>query len=164
MSSIQSQFIDLKAHHERYRAIDPQTTLKNSANGKVVFIAGASKGIGQATAVAFAEAGAKAVYLTARSEEALQETQSLVKAANPETTCAYSICDVTDPAQVEASVADCVTQFDAIDVADANAGYLGPWVAIGESDPRKSQQWSSYSGVFYWRAICHARSVRLPNV
>ncbi len=135
MSSIQSQFLDLTAHHARYDAIDPQTTLKDSAKGKVIFIAGASKGIGQATATAFAEAGARAVYLTARSEEALKETQQRVQQANPETQCAYAVCDVTDAKQVEAAVADCVAQFGGIDVADANAGYLGPWVKIGESDP-----------------------------
>lgn len=135
MSSIQTQFLDLTSHNTRYDAIDPQTTLKNSATGKVVFIAGASKGIGQATAVAFAEAGAKAVYVTARTEEALKETQRLVKAANPDTDCAIAVCDVTDASQVEAAVDDCVAQFGALDVADANAGYLGPWVKIGESDP-----------------------------
>jgi len=135
MSSIPTQFLDLTAHHDRYDAIDPQSALKDSAAGKVVFIAGASRGIGQATAVAFAQAGAAAVYLTARSEDALQETQSRVAQANPETRCAFSVCDVTDAAQVAAAVADCVAQFGGIDVADANAGYLGPWVKIGESDP-----------------------------
>jgi len=135
MSSIQTQFLDLTSHNARYDAIDPRTTLKGSATGKVVFIAGASKGIGQATAVAFAEAGAKAVYITARSAPALIETQKLVQKANPNTQCAYAVCDVTDAAQVQAAVDDCVAQFGAIDVADANAGYLGPWVKIGESDP-----------------------------
>ena len=135
LSSIQSQFLDLTAHHARYDAIDPQSALKASAAGKVVFIAGASKGIGQATAVAFAEAGAKAVYLTARSQDALKETQNLVKKANPATKSAFAVCDVTDASQVTAAVQDCVAQFGAIDVADANAGYLGPWVKIGESDP-----------------------------
>ena len=135
MSSIQSQFLDLTTHHARYDAIDSQSALKDSAAGKVIFIAGASKGIGQATATAFAEAGAKAVYLTARSEGALQDTQNLVKKANLDTQCTYSVCDVTDAKQVEEAVRDCVAQFGGIDVADANAGYLGPWVKIGESDP-----------------------------
>jgi len=135
MSSIQDQFPDLGAHHAVYEAIDPKSGLKDSASGKVVFIAGASRGIGQATAIAFAEAGAKAVYLTARSEDALQETQALVSKANPQTQCAYAICDVTSAEQVEAAVADCVAKFGSIDAADANAGYLGPWVKIGESDP-----------------------------
>lgn len=135
MSSIQSQFLDLTAHHNRYEAIDPKSALKNSAEGKVIFIAGASRGIGQATAVAFAEAGAKAVYITARTETALKETQALLRAANPETLCSYSICDVTKAAEVETAVDDCVASFGGIDAADANAGYLGPWVKIGESNP-----------------------------
>ena len=135
MSSIQSQFLDLTAHHARYDAIDPRSALKGSAADKVVFIAGASRGIGQATAVAFAEAGARAVYLTARSAGALEETRNLVVKANPETRCAFSVCDVTDATGVEAAVADCVAQFGGIDAADANAGYLGPWTKIGESDP-----------------------------
>lgn len=135
MSSIQSQFLDLSAHHSKYEAIDPHSALKESALNKVIFISGASRGIGQATAVAFAEAGARAVYLTARSEDALKETQALVGQANPETQCVYSICDVTSEAQVEASVKDCVEKFGGIDAADANAGFLGPWTKIGKSDP-----------------------------
>lgn len=135
MSSIQTQFLDLTARNDRYEAIDPRGALKDSASGKTVFIAGASRGIGQATAVAFAKAGAKAVYLTARTESALKETQVLVKAANPETQCVYAVCDVTVASDVDAAVADCAAQFGGIDVADANAGFLGPWIKIGESDP-----------------------------
>lgn len=136
MSSIQNQFLDLTAHHDVYPAIDPKGSLAGSATDKVVFIAGASRGIGQATAVAFARAGARAIYLTARSEEALMQTRALVLEANPETQCAFSVCDVTIAGEVEAAVADCFARFGAIDAADANAGYLGPWVKIGESDPK----------------------------
>ena len=135
MSSIQTQFLDLTARHDTYEAIDPNTALKGSAADKVIFIAGASRGIGRATAVAFAAAGARALYLTARSEAALEETRAAMEAANPETLCAVAVCDVTNAAQVEAAVADCVARFGGIDAADANAGYLGPWVKIGESDP-----------------------------
>lgn len=135
MSSIQSQFLDLAVRHSRYPAIDPRSALKDSARDKVIFITGASRGIGQATAVAFAEAGARAVYLTARSEDALEATRALVGRANPETQCAYSVCDVTSAAAIEAAVADCAARFGGIDAADANAGYLSPWTKIGESDP-----------------------------
>jgi NAD(P)-dependent dehydrogenase (short-subunit alcohol dehydrogenase family) len=135
MSSLQTQFLDLTARHDRYAAIDPRSALRHSAEDKVVFIAGASRGIGQATAIAFAEAGARAVYLTARTKAALMETQALVGQANPATRCALLACDVTRAADVEAAVADCVGIFGGIDVADANAGYLGPWVKIAQSDP-----------------------------
>jgi NAD(P)-dependent dehydrogenase (short-subunit alcohol dehydrogenase family) len=135
MSSIQTQFLSLTTHKNTYDAIDPKGALTDSAVGKVVFIAGASRGIGQATAVAFAQAGARAVYLAARSTAALQETRALVLAANPNTKCALKACDVTIAADVEAAVADCLAQFGALDVADANAGFLGPWTKIGASDP-----------------------------
>ena len=92
MSTMQSQFLDLTARHDRYGEIDPLTTLSNSAAGKIVFIAGASRGIGQATAVAFAQAGAEAVFITA---DALKETQILIQAANPNTRCAYGLCEFT---------------------------------------------------------------------
>ncbi len=135
MSSLQNQFPNITERHTVYDAIDPTTTLKGSMTDKVVFIAGASRGIGQMTAVAFAQAGAKAVYITARNEQALQDTLAKVHAANPDTQCAYRVCDVTKAADVDAAVADCVAQFGGIDVADANAGYIGPWVKIAESDP-----------------------------
>ena len=129
------QFPNLTEHHDVYPEIDPSGHLKGSASGKVVFLSGASQGIGQATAVAFAKAGAAAVYITARSEQSLKETQGKVQEANPDTKCAYSICDVTDLLQVKAAIDDCVAKFGGIDVADANAGYCGKWVKIGESDP-----------------------------
>lgn len=135
MSSIQTQFPDLAARHSLYDAIDPKGALAGSAEGKVVFISGASRGIGQATAVAFAQAGARAVYLSARTEVALEETRALLLSANPETRCAVRACDVTIAADVKAAVADCVVRFGALDVADANAGCLGPWTKIGLSDP-----------------------------
>jgi NAD(P)-dependent dehydrogenase (short-subunit alcohol dehydrogenase family) len=135
MSSIETQFLALTQHHARYDAIDPTSALRGSASGKVVFITGGSRGIGQATAVAFAEAGARAIYLTARSEQALEQTRDLVVRANPETQCAYSTCEVTNAAQVEATVSTCVERFGGIDVAAASAGYLDHWAKIGESDP-----------------------------
>jgi NAD(P)-dependent dehydrogenase (short-subunit alcohol dehydrogenase family) len=134
MSSLETQFLNLKEHHSQYSDIDPKTALKGSASGKTVFLSGASRGIGRATAVAFAQAGAGAVYITARSKEALEETRTQIIAANPETQCAYMVCDVTDAGHVQAAIEDCVRQFGSLDVADANAGYLDNWTKIGESD------------------------------
>jgi NAD(P)-dependent dehydrogenase (short-subunit alcohol dehydrogenase family) len=134
-ASIQDQFLSLGAHHTPYPAIDPSFTLNDSALGKVVYLSGASQGIGRATAAAFARAGAAAVYITARTSGGLEETKASVLQANPATKCAYSLCDVTDEKQVRDSIADCVQKFGALDVADANAGYLANWTKIGESDP-----------------------------
>jgi len=134
MSSIESQLTNFRLHHDRYDTIDPKGALKNSAAGKTIFISGASQGIGQATAIAFAEAGAQAIYITARSQDALEETKFKVEQANPETRCACMVCDVTDETQVKAALDDCVKKFGGIDAADANAGCLNKWSKIGESD------------------------------
>lgn len=133
-SSIPTQFLKLTTHHSQYSAIDTKITLKNSASNKVIFISGASRGIGQTTAIAFAHAGAKAIYITARSEKGLMETKAKILQANPDTQCAYIKCDVTDAKQVKAAIDDCATQFGGIDVAHVNAGYLANWSKIGESD------------------------------
>ena len=134
MSSIDTQFPDLGDHHSPYSEIDPKTTLNGSASGKTIFITGASRGIGQATAVAFAQAGAYAIYITGRTERDLIETKKMVIEANPATRCEYMTCDVTKADQVKAAVEDCVAKFGGIDVADTNAGYLDKWTKIGESD------------------------------
>ena len=134
MSSIDTQFLDFTSHHDIYEAIDPAYSLRGSATGKVIFISGASQGIGQATAIVFAKAGAKAIYLIARSEAMLKQTYEKVMLANPQTLCAYRVCDVTDPQQVQKSVEDCIERYGGIDVADANAGCLNEWQKIGESD------------------------------
>ena len=135
MSSIEDQFPSFAARHARYPAIDPKLGLKDAAAGKVVFLSGASQGIGQATAAAFAAAGAAAVYITARTEAALRQTKDKVIAANPNVRCEYEICDVTRESDVRAAVDNCVKTFGRIDVADANAGYLDKWGKIGASDP-----------------------------
>ena len=160
MSSIESQFLNLTEHYAKYGAIDPASGLKDSASGKVVFISGASRGIGQATAVAFAQAGTKAVYVNARSTTALEETARLVREANPQTECAYSSCDVTHADQVEAAVADCVAKFGSLDVADANAGFLGPWVKIAETDP--ASWWQNWE--VNVRGVYHVIRFTLPHL
>lgn len=51
--------------HDTYRTID---STKASFKGEHVFITGASKGVGRATAIAYAKAGAAAISLGARSD------------------------------------------------------------------------------------------------
>ncbi|WP_028066236.1 SDR family oxidoreductase [Solirubrobacter soli] len=85
---------------------------------RVFLIAGASSGIGAATARQAAEAGYKLV-LGARSADKLQELAAeLGGIAVP--------CDVTDYAQVEAMVERARTEFGRIDVVLANAGVGHP--------------------------------------
>jgi NAD(P)-dependent dehydrogenase (short-subunit alcohol dehydrogenase family) len=87
--------------------------------GRVALVLGASRGIGAATARAFARAGAK-VVLGARDTVALGHVVDSIRAAGGE---AMSIrVDVRDPAHVKAAVDATVDAYGRLDAAFNNAG------------------------------------------
>jgi short-subunit dehydrogenase len=97
--------------------------------GKVVFVVGASYGIGLASAQAFAKAGAQ-VVLGARSRDLLDGAVAQMRARGAHAT-AVTI-DVTDNASVCAAVAEIVHTIGRIDLVincAGNAGALGAWAA-----------------------------------
>ena len=97
-------------------------------DGKVAFVAGASRGIGKAIAVALADAGA-AVVVAARSEQEGKLPGTIHSVADEITKAggrALAVpCDVTSEESVEAAVATAAEAFDGIDILIANAGALG---------------------------------------
>lgn len=109
--------------------------------GKVAFVAGASRGIGATIAAALAAEGA-CVAVAARSEEQgkLPGTIGSVVAAITEAggRALPVPCDVSDEASVEAAVAQTVSEFGGIDILVANAGVL--WLGPIESTPLKRWQ------------------------
>ncbi len=96
---------------------------------KVVLITGASRGIGQAAAFAFAEQGAK-VVLAARSLEAIEGIAREIG----ETALAVR-CDVASFDAVETAVARAVAVFGRLDVFISNAGVIEPMTPLAEADP-----------------------------
>lgn len=95
---------------------------------KVVFITGASRGIGAAAGRAFADAGAK-VVLAARSEGEITALADEIG----ENALAVT-CDVADYQNVEAAMAQAVAAFGAIDVLINNAGTIDPIGHLGGGD------------------------------
>ncbi|MFK5997524.1 MAG: SDR family oxidoreductase [Rhodobacterales bacterium] len=98
---------------------------------KTVLITGASRGIGAATARAFAQLGAK-VMLVARSAADIQKIADQINGAGGK--AAAKTCDVSDPAQVKAVIETCVASFGALDVLINNAGALEPIEHLNGSD------------------------------
>jgi NAD(P)-dependent dehydrogenase (short-subunit alcohol dehydrogenase family) len=91
-----------------------------SLAGQVVWITGASSGIGRALALAYAARGAD-VAVTARREARLAE---LVREIESRGGRALALpCDVTDEVRVEGTVDSLLAHFGRLDVAVANAGY-----------------------------------------
>ena len=88
--------------------------------GKTALVTGASLGLGRAMATAFHAAGAN-VALLARRENLLQEAQEAIDKDEGGEVRAY-VCDVTDPAMIESTVAQAVEDLGAIDILVNNAG------------------------------------------
>jgi NAD(P)-dependent dehydrogenase (short-subunit alcohol dehydrogenase family) len=96
--------------------------------GRVILLTGGGTGLGRAMALRLAELGAK-MFLVARREEPLAETAEKIRGAGGQ--CGHAVCDVRDPAAVEASVAAAEKQFGRVDTLINNAA--GNFIARTET-------------------------------
>jgi thioester reductase-like protein len=105
------------------RHLDPDLfkdrSLGGAIGGKVVMITGASSGIGKATAVKAAAAGAT-VLLVARSPEKLEETKREIEDAGG--TAFIHRCDLSDLEDIDRMAAEVLDQHGHVDVLVNNAG------------------------------------------
>jgi 3-oxoacyl-[acyl-carrier protein] reductase len=98
-----------------------------SLKEKVALVTGASQGIGRATAMALAVAGAK-VAMAARSVEKLQLLEGEITAAGGEALAIQM--DVADPAQVKAGFQQLLAKFGKLDILVNNAGMARDTLAL----------------------------------
>jgi short-subunit dehydrogenase len=98
--------------------------------GAVALVTGASSGIGRATALDLAGAGATVIAL-ARREPLLRSL--VAEMAERRTPGEMEVCDVTDPAAVAAVVAGVVERHGRVDVLVNNAG-VGLHRALGDCE------------------------------
>jgi NAD(P)-dependent dehydrogenase (short-subunit alcohol dehydrogenase family) len=90
-----------------------------NADGKIVVITGASKGLGRAMALGFAEAGAD-VVVSSRKQEPCEELAEEIRDMGRKSLAVA--CHVGDWDQCEALVHETVAEFGRIDVLVNNAG------------------------------------------
>ena len=91
-----------------------------SLNGKAAIVTGGSKGIGQAIATRFAEAGAD-VFIVARGREALADAAKTI-GSNSRGRIAAISADVSDAADVKRAYDEAMQAFGKVDILVNNAG------------------------------------------
>ncbi|NDJ17296.1 SDR family NAD(P)-dependent oxidoreductase [Myxacorys almedinensis] len=102
--------------------------------GKVAIVTGASSGIGAATAIALADAGAKVVVSARRTDR----LDALVKRISDQGGVAYAIVgDVTDEQQANDLVNKTKAQYDRVDILVNNAGVM----LLGMIDGANTEDW-----------------------
>lgn len=121
-----------------------------SLEGKTALVTGASRGIGRAIALAFAEAGAK-VALLARSRFDLDTVVAEIGGD------ALAVaCDVTEPEQIDAAVAEVRERLGPVDVLVNNAGgpvFNAPFIDI------RSEGWLRVFELNVFSVVALCRSV-----
>ncbi len=133
--------------------------MSSSFEGKVVLVTGAASGIGRATALAFARAGARTVV----SDVAMQgeETAAAIRSAGGE--ALFVKCDVASGREVEAMVAGTLKAWGRLDCAFNNAGIEG---TLAPLDAYPEEMWNrvlavNLTGV--WQCMKQELRAMLPG-
>ncbi len=105
-------------------------------NGKVALVTGGTSGIGQATAITFARAGAKVVLTGRREKEGAQVVDEIKKLGGE---AAFVRADVAKDPDVKAMVDFTIDKYGRLDVAFNNAGveWKGPLDQATEAEYRR---------------------------
>jgi NAD(P)-dependent dehydrogenase (short-subunit alcohol dehydrogenase family) len=121
---------------------------KGRFSGKVVVITGATSGIGEASAIAFAKEGASVVFNGRRAQLGQQVEQTIADMGGE---ALYVQTDVREAAQVEQFVEAAVNRYGGIDIAFNNAGIFMTPQAVEEMDLDNYHNMieTNLNGVFY---------------
>ncbi|GAA3000361.1 SDR family oxidoreductase [Streptomyces drozdowiczii] len=127
--------------------VRPQGRYAERFSGQLVLVTGAAGGIGRATALAFAEAGARVVAVDRNAEGAERTAESARRAGAPEAWA--EAVDVSDEQAMEKLAARVTAEYGVVDVLVNNAG-------IGLSGPfleTTSEDWRNVLDVNLWGVI-----------
>ncbi|MBK5209568.1 MAG: 3-ketoacyl-ACP reductase [Flavobacteriaceae bacterium] len=99
---------------------------------KKAIITGGSRGLGKATAIAFAKEGID-VAITGRNEEKLKETASELKALGVNAT--YQVFDVSNYEEVKVGIKNIIKALGTVDILVNNAG-IAAFGTLNDMDPK----------------------------
>ncbi len=133
----------------------------NMFAGKVALVTGASSGLGEATALKFAQEGAKVVIAARRVEQSTRVVQQILASGGD---AHFVRADVSRAADVERMVTEAVERFGRLDCAVNNAGIVGPkFTPVADVT---EAQWDEVIGVNLkgvWLCMKHEIHAMLAN-
>jgi NAD(P)-dependent dehydrogenase (short-subunit alcohol dehydrogenase family) len=111
----------------------PHPSAVKGLHGKVALITGGTSGIGRATALALAAAGAKVVFAGRRESEGASAQAAIIAAGGD---ARFVRADVVIETDLRALVRETVATYGRLDLAFNNAGLdiLGPLTSVTEAD------------------------------
>jgi NAD(P)-dependent dehydrogenase (short-subunit alcohol dehydrogenase family) len=119
-------------------------------HNRVAIITGASRGIGRATAIALAEAGAHVVAIS-RTLDALQELDSEIRAAgNIATTVHLDLKDYDGLMRLRDEMSE---RYKKLDILIGNAGTNGPLLPISQVEPTTWEEVMAVNVTANWHLI-----------
>lgn len=118
--------------------------------GRIALVTGATRGIGAATAVELAKAGAHVVAV-GRTEGGLQETDDLIRAVGGSATLVP--LDLKDSEGIDRLGGALYDRYGRLDVYVANAGVLGPLSPLGHVYPKDWDNAVAVNLTANWRCV-----------
>ena len=129
--------------------------------GKVALVTGGSSGLGEATALKFAQEGGKVVVAARRAEQSARVVQRIIASGGE---AHFVPADVSCAADVERMVNETIKRFGHLDCAVNNAGIAGPrFTPVAEVT---EVQWDEVMGVNLkgvWLCMKHEIHAMLEN-
>jgi len=130
--------------------------MEDSFANKVVFVTGATSGIGHAVAVKFAAASARVVAL-GRDQAALREVEAAIKNAGGEP-LALTV-DVTNAGETQRAVEEAISKFGSLDVLVNAAGHI----SSGSIENTSLDAWDAMMSVNL-RAVFQLMQMAAPHL
>jgi NAD(P)-dependent dehydrogenase (short-subunit alcohol dehydrogenase family) len=124
--------------------------MTTNLKGRVAVVTGASRGIGYATALELAKAGAH-VIAVARTVGGLEELDDAIKAAGGAATLVPF--DLKDFAAIDRLGAAIYERWGKLDILVGNAGMLGPLSPLGHVEPKAFDEVMAVNVTANWRLI-----------
>ncbi|MBM0103329.1 SDR family oxidoreductase [Steroidobacter sp. S1-65] len=137
----------------------PDPAVEGQLKGKVALVTGAASGIGRASALVFAQAGAAVVALDRAAE--VEDTVASIRKENGR--AVRIVADSSDEGNMAEAVDTALREFGALDVCFANAGISGGMVPLQEQTPEHWLQVLTVNLIGTFLAVKHAARVMTPR-